>query len=193
MSFHFGTTDSAIFNIGVAMKRKIKSLRNLFFLFKPYLEHGKMYIVFSLIISVVIAPINSLASVLFTQTVVDAVASGATFKTVFWIIIQFLLILLSTLLVQNAYDILYSERKLTEIYLKINSKIYERVLHTDYKFFDNPEFYNNYTWTINEYANKSRENWNKSDGSQFIISFLPERKPQISSLCKRVSNIVLYS
>ena len=144
-------------NIEVTMKGKLKSLRNLFFLFKPYWKYGKTYIMLSLVISVVISPINSLASVLFTQTVIDAVASGATFKNIVWIIIQFLLILLSTLLIQNAYDILYSEKKLTEIHLKINTKIYERVLHTDYSFFDDPEFYNNYTWTINEYANKSRE------------------------------------
>lgn len=97
-------------NIEVTMKGKLKSLRNLFFLFKPYWKYGKTYIMLSLVISVVISPINSLASVLFTQTVIDAVASGATFKNIVWIIIQFLLILLSTLLIQNAYDILYSEK-----------------------------------------------------------------------------------
>lgn len=139
------------------MKGKIKSIENLFFLFKPYWEYGKTYVIISSIISIFITPINSLASVMFTQTVIDAVANGATFKAIVWIIVQFLAILLSTLLVQNAYDVLYSERKMSEIHLTINSKIYNQVLQTDYRFYDDPDFYNNYTWAINEYANKSRE------------------------------------
>jgi ATP-binding cassette subfamily B protein len=139
------------------MKQKFKALKNLLFLAKPYLKYDKTYTVVSFIISVFVAPINSLASVLFTQSVIDAVASGATFKDIVWIILKFLFVLLITLLVQNIYDIIYSEKKQAEIHLKINSEIYEQVLKTDYKYFDDPNFYNNYTWTINEYANKSRE------------------------------------
>ena len=139
------------------MKNTVKTIQNIKFLLKPYWKYGKTYMIISFLVSIVIAPVNSLASVLFTQTVIDAVASGATFQEVVWIIIKFFLVLLSTLLIQNLYDVLYSEQKLSDLHLKINLNIYERVLQTDYKYYDDPKFYNNYTWAINEYANKSRE------------------------------------
>ena len=68
-----------------------------------------------------------------------------------------ILILLFTLLIQNTFDIFYKEKKSTEIQLNLNQDIYRQILSTDYKYFDDPEFYNNYTLTVNEYSNKSRE------------------------------------
>lgn len=66
-------------------------------------------------------------------------------------------VLLFTLLIQNTFDIFYKEKKSTEIQLNLNQDIYRQILSTDYKYFDDPEFYNNYTLTVNEYSNKSRE------------------------------------
>lgn len=139
------------------MKNRLSKLLNVFFVFKPYWKYGKIFCVVSILLYGVILPINSIASVLFTQSVIDAVAAGATFYEVMNIIIIFLFILLFTLLCQNAYDILYSEKKHIEIQQKINLEIYNKVIKTDYQYFDNPEFYNNYTWALNEYAVKSKE------------------------------------
>ena len=107
--------------------------------------------------SVVVAPVNALASVFFTQSVIDAVAHEVSFFEVIIIILRFLFVLLFTLLIQNTFDIFYKEKKSTEIQLNLNQDIYRQILSTDYKYFDDPEFYNNYTLTVNEYSNKSRE------------------------------------
>lgn len=139
------------------MKRIANSAKNIILLIKPYWKYGKTYVILSIIMSVIIAPVNSLASVFFTQSVIDAVAYGASFFEVIKIILRFLFVLLFTLLIQNTYDVLYKEKKATEIQLKLNQEIYEHILSTDYKYFDDPEFYNNYTLTANEYSNKSRE------------------------------------
>ena len=40
---------------------------------------------------------------------------------------------------------------------------------TDYKYFDNPEFYDNYTWTINERVQKANE------ARSMIVSFFTIR------------------
>ena len=100
---------------------------------------------------------NALASVFFTQSVIDAVAHEVSFFEVIIIILRFLFVLLFTLLIQNTFDIFYKEKKSTEIQLNLNQDIYRQILSTDYKYFDDPEFYNNYTLTVNEYSNKSRE------------------------------------
>lgn len=139
------------------MKHMTNSLKNNILLIKPYWKYGKTYIILSIIMSVVVAPVNALASVFFTQSVIDAVAHEVSFFEVIIIILRFLFVLLFTLLIQNTFDIFYKEKKSTEIQLNLNQDIYRQILSTDYKYFDDPEFYNNYTLTVNEYSNKSRE------------------------------------
>ena len=106
------------------MKRIANSAKNIILLIKPYWKYGKTYVILSIIMSVIIAPVNSLASVFFTQSVIDAVAYGASFFEVIKIILRFLFVLLFTLLIQNTYDVLYKEKKATEIQLKLNQEIY---------------------------------------------------------------------
>lgn len=139
------------------MKHMTNSLKNIILLIKPYWKYGKTYIILTIIMSVVVAPVNALASVFFTQSVIDAVAHEVSFFEVIIIILRFLFVLLFTLLIQNTFDIFYKEKKSTEIQLNLNQDIYRQILSTDYKYFDDPEFYNNYTLTVNEYSNKSRE------------------------------------
>ncbi len=139
------------------MKHMTNSLKNIILLIKPYWKYGKTYIILSIIMSVVVAPVNALASVFFTQSVIDAVAHEVSFFEVIIIILRFLFVLLFTLLIQNTFDIFYKEKKSTENQLNLNQDIYRQILSTDYKYFDDPEFYNNYTLTVNEYSNKSRE------------------------------------
>lgn len=139
------------------MKHMTNSLKNIILLIKPYWKYGKTYIILSIIMSVVVAPVNALASVFFTQSVIDAVAHEVSFFEVIIIILRFLFVLLFTLLIQNTFDIFYKEKKSTEIQLNLNQDIYRQILSTDYKYFDDPEFYINYTLTVNEYSNKSRE------------------------------------
>ena len=95
--------------------------------------------------SFVISPINLIAGVLFTQTVVDAVGDGKSFKEILLIIMVFLGVLLSVIVIQNVFDNLYKEARWVEISQKINAEVYNKVLMTDFEYFDDPQFYNNYT------------------------------------------------
>lgn len=83
------------------MKHMTNSLKNIILLIKPYWKYGKTYIILSIIMSVVVAPVNALASVFFTQSVIDAVAHEVSFFEVIIIILRFLFVLLFTLLIQN--------------------------------------------------------------------------------------------
>lgn len=44
--------------------------------------------------------------------------------------------------------------------------IYEKALHIDYKYIDNPEYYNKYAWALNEYAGQTNA------ARDFINNFL---------------------
>jgi len=52
--------------------------------------------------------------------------------------------------------LLYDRWKAVEIQNKINRGIYEQAIITDYKYFDNPDFYNSFTFTAGELAAKSK-------------------------------------
>ncbi|MDR3046774.1 MAG: ABC transporter ATP-binding protein/permease [Bacteroidales bacterium] len=107
--------------------------------------------------TVILAPIKSTVSILFTQSIIDAVGEGTSFNEVLMIILYFLSFNSITLIFNQAFDTLYAEKKLVEIRQKINLEIYNKIIVTDYKYFDDPEFYNNYTWAVNEYTSKSNE------------------------------------
>ena len=137
-----------------------KSKNNLFFLLKPYWKYGKMYSIVTIIISVAVTPLSSIANVLFFQEIINAVAADESFRNVLMIIFYYCIVLLAVIIINSAYESLYKERKMTEINQKVNLEIYQNVLKTDYKYFDDPEFYNNYTWAIKDYAGKAGEAFN---------------------------------
>lgn len=60
----------------------------------------------------------------------------------------------------------YFQRKSVYIDLKIKRDIYEKALHIDYKYIDNPEYYNKYAWALNEYADQANA------ACDFIKNFL---------------------
>ena len=45
----------------------------------------------------------------------------------------------------SVFDNLYKEARWVEISQKINAEVYNKVLMTDFEYFDDPQFYNNYT------------------------------------------------
>ncbi len=139
------------------MKNMGNSIKNFLFLLKPIWKYGKCYSILSVLIAVVLTPISSLCNVLFTQNIVDAVASEKSYQSVLQIICQYLLIQLLVSTVQSIYDIFYNERASFKIEQKMKDEIYQCILRTDYEYFDDPSFYNNYTWAVNEYIGKAYE------------------------------------
>lgn len=133
------------------MRKLLNNINNIIYVLKPIWKYDKLYMINCMFMSLIINPINSIAGVLFTQNVVDAVGNGKEFSEILLIILTFLFILLLVIIIQNAFNTLYKESHWEKIKQKINSEVYEKVLNTDFEHFDNPDFYNDYTWTINEY------------------------------------------
>ena len=76
---------------------------------------------------------------------------GKPLSSILW---RFALIL-GIFLVFSTIDLLleefFGENQNILISNRINRKIYERVTHTDYRYFDNTQFYDDYTWTLNNF------------------------------------------
>ena len=64
------------------------------------------------------------------------------------------------LLFQPMYEDIFNmfcKNKMTPLVdAKLKRDIYERAIGTDYKYIDNPEYYDNYTWAVNEYASNAQ-------------------------------------
>lgn len=139
------------------MKKVFLNIKNLIFLIRPYWKYGKIYMMGLLFFSAILTPIKSTVSVLFTQTIIDAVEVGTPFNNILLIIFYFLSFNAITLVFNQLFNSLYAEKKLIEINQQINLEIYNKIIVTDYKYFDDPTFYDSYTWSVNEYTTKSKE------------------------------------
>jgi len=134
-------------------------IKGLIYLIKPIWHYGKKYIILSIIISS-IQPLSTILSITFQQTVVDSISEKKGFNEIISLLIFYGALLLGLPLINNIWMILYKDKKHTEILAKINKDIYIKAINTDYKYFDNPEFFNNYTWVTSQYSTQVEASYN---------------------------------
>lgn len=136
---------------GENMKDKVK---NLIYLFKYFLKFGKgLFILSSL--GLLYAPIQTYIIVQSTKYAVDSIVAQVAFSE----IILTLSIYFGTSLLLHIYisyvDNYFWEVLTTKITAGIGREIYIKVVHTDYKYFDNSKFYDDYSWTVNNLSNNA--------------------------------------
>ena len=129
--------------------------KNIRFLFKPVWKYGKSYIIVSLLSAAFIAPLAPVTYVLLTQKVVDSIANGNSF----WNAVVLISVLyganMGVWLVRTGIRELYLDIKKEKIAAQINIDTYYQGIATDYKYFDDPEFYDDYTLAASEYSSKA--------------------------------------
>lgn len=136
------------------MKAIIKNIKNILWLCRPYWKYGRLYLILSITVATLLAPIKDVIYVFFPERVVDLLVGGQSFLYVTLYALIICSISLMTYLIPCAFYS-YFERKNTYINLKINSDIYKKAAQIDYKYIDNPDYYNRYTWAINEYVRQT--------------------------------------
>jgi len=128
---------------------------NLIFLVRPYWQYAKTYLVGRIAISAVIMPCIAFIEVTLLQNIIDSIIMGKDMAATLTMAITYGAILLLLTLLRWGFLILYDRWKVVEIQNKINRSIYARVAQTDYQNFDNPEYYNDFTFAAGEYASKA--------------------------------------
>ena len=137
------------------MRKRFGSFGSILYLIAPYWKYGKLYLLGRIMIPILFAPALALLEVSVIQTAIDTMAAGASMeKTIASVTLLFAAILGLTLL-QWAFNLLYDRWKAQEIRVRINRSIYKQAIATDYKYFDNPDFYNSFTFAAGELADKS--------------------------------------
>lgn len=141
-------------------------MKNFFWLLRPYLKHGKIYIAVSLIFSCIILPLDSLLQVYFPQIILQLLSDKANFMYIVLAAAGFELVLLLITVCDDLYNNVFHELVSNKISPKINLEIYEKSTKTKYSYIDDPDYYDNFSWTIKDYAGRS------SEAVQFLFSFL---------------------
>lgn len=146
------------------MKAFLKDMKNIAWICRPFWKYGKIYIILSVCILGLYSPIDDIIYVRFPEIIIDLLSAKKSFLyigAVAGIIcgISFL----NNVIRKIARG--YFTGKQVEIDWKVNQEIYRKALQLDYKFIDNPTYYNRYAWTVREYAAQVNQ------GREFIISF----------------------
>jgi ATP-binding cassette subfamily B protein len=125
-------------------KKKIKGiakLRYIAFLLAPYWKYGKCYVIVTIIMAMFFQPLSAYLSTLLPQKAIDAVMEGAQRHEIIRIIgIYTLGIALITAAVRGI-EIAYTKIMQMKITLRITNDVNEKALFTDYKYYDNPDFF----------------------------------------------------
>ena len=137
------------------MNKLSGGVANLLYLVKPYWKYGKLYLLGRIAIALLITPAQTLIEVSVIQTAIDAIASGSSMRAAIIKVALLFAAILGLTLLQWGFLLLYDRWKAQAILIKINRSIYEQAIATDYEYFDNPDFYNSFTFAAGELASKS--------------------------------------
>ncbi|MDR2615926.1 MAG: ABC transporter ATP-binding protein/permease [Oscillospiraceae bacterium] len=171
------------------MKNSLKTPGNLLFLLKPYWRFGKLYVLGALALAPVCASVSAYAGVSLIQRILDAVASGATLWETLRIVFAYQMITHASTLLLWSYNTLYARWKAVDVQVKIKRAIYEQAIATDFRFFDNPEFYNDFTFAASEFTTVSVQMIDTLSSTLRFISVAATMAVYISTLGPAVAAI----
>lgn len=144
---------------GKPPEKQIKGLAKLkyiLFLAKPYWKYGKLYTLITLITSVVLAPLSSVMSTLLPKAAIDAVMLKRTSGHILLTIALYTAVILVIAVVQiiiSRYSTLMQLRIEYNLYLEVN----QRALRTDFKYYDDPDFYTQFSYAQQYYPNQAQQ------------------------------------
>lgn len=139
------------------MKKALENINGLFWLYKPYFKYGKFFALLSLLFWLIIVPICQMLTVYMPTAIIDSLENNKPFGEILLMVIIIQIILMFQPMFENVFNMFCKNSKLPYIEMKLKQEAYNKAINTDYKYIDNPEYYDNYSWAVNQYASKAQE------------------------------------
>ena len=131
-------------------RQKISSIfKNNFFMVKKVARYTPDYFVFMIIEGIVWGIINS-ASAFYTFNLLNAIGEGNDFSYAVKIIAIMALFYLLAYLFDKWYWLIHNPIMRQKLHLKMHEELFVKSLSLDLACFDDPEFYNDFVWAMNE-------------------------------------------
>ena len=138
------------------MKGKEK-FKDILFLIKPWWKHGRWLLLGSFVSAVFFSPIAGYYSATLAQTVLETVQSEHSFKAALLIGVLYLSISMFFTLLKDLHEDMYCRWKRQEVEGRIEREVYKKALKVDYKYFDDPEYFDSYKLATEKFSTQSSE------------------------------------
>ncbi|MBO5968552.1 MAG: ABC transporter ATP-binding protein [Clostridia bacterium] len=132
----------------------ICKIKNMLWLMRLYWKYAKVLMIYWFFEAIILEPIVVVANTTIIQIIIGAIIAQKSMGDIFLIIVIYSLLILTISLLRRLVAILYSEQKNFMVIQTIKKDVYNKAIKTDYKYFDDPEFYNNYTSAISQFPNQ---------------------------------------
>lgn len=142
--------------IGV-VKDFFTDFKDFWFLLKPQFKYGGAYYTLSFILYEIGQVGNNILWVYFYKVILDMAVAGESFLSIMTVIALFLLGVVVVDLLRNSPLANFCPEWGAKINARISKNILIKALECDYKNFDDPEFYQNYTLTLTDYMGQSQK------------------------------------
>lgn len=135
-------------------KRKgIARVRYLLFLLKPYWKYGKVFMLVSFFMSAIVQPLSAYLTTMLPQRAIDAVMTGAARKETLLLIGGYTAAIALMAAAQKIVDMTYFQVTRTKLNSKIKNDVNEKALYTDYRYYDNPDFFTKFIFAQEQFPN----------------------------------------
>jgi len=134
--------------------KKIKGLarlRYLVFLLKPYWKYGKTYVLLTVLSSALLQPLSALLTTILPQKAIDAVMRGEPRRELLMTVGLYTLAIALLAAASKTVELAYTRMTHSKIHNRIRNDVNEQALYTDFKYYDNPEFFTKFLFAQENY------------------------------------------
>lgn len=136
-------------------KNARKTIKSIIFVLSFLFKSVPLYVFFSIILYILKGMLQSFANVWLLMRVIDAVVVGKSFRKLFNPLITFTLFALFVGIC-NAFFMEWFEKRAKQRFSDyMRTKLFEKAVQCDVKYYDDPDFYDNYIWTAKEIDNRA--------------------------------------
>ena len=133
--------------------KKLRSLwADMLFLIRPVWKHGRLLVILELLGYVIAYPLGLLATVSVAQAVIDRILAGGTMAAVLGVVGIYFLVYAVSYLLQNGVNSFYVSWKQEAVTRRIDRDIFRQALGTDYRWLDDPAYFQKLTMALNNYS-----------------------------------------
>lgn len=134
------------------MKRAKALCADMLFLIRPVWKHGRLLVILQLLGSVIAYPLGLLATVSVAQAVIDRILAGGTMAAVLGVVGVYFLVYAVSWLLQSGVSGFYTSWKQEAVTRKIDKDIFQQALRTDYRWLDDPAYFQKLTLALTSYS-----------------------------------------
>ena len=137
------------------MLKSIKhDFSSLIYMAKHFYEYGKFYCVIQFLIVLIINPITTILSIFRQKSIIDAILIGDSWVSVVVLITLFQCAFFLMTIIDQVFSV-YSTPIYERIIERLDKMVFKKAVQIDLKNFNKPDFFDNYSWTIDNFSNQS--------------------------------------